>query len=75
MGLLYLVRWRQWVASVRQRSGGTRSSIPMPHVRPRKGRRHVGWGDWQGKQDPEAAEYNPRQQEEEDESVRPWLLC
>jgi hypothetical protein len=49
MGLLYLLRWRQWVASVRQRSGVTRSSIHMPHMRPRKGKRHVGCGDRQGK--------------------------
>ncbi len=79
--LLYLTRRRQRVASVRQRSGCTRSSILMPHIRPRKGSRHaehveyVGCGEWQGVQEPQAAEYNPRQQEVEDESVRPRPLC
>jgi hypothetical protein len=75
IGLLYLLRRRQGVACVRQRSGGTRSSIHMPHIRPRKGRRHVGCGERQGEQDPEAAEHNPSQQEEEDESVHTGLLC
>ena len=76
IGLLYLLRWRQRVASVRQRSGSIRSSIYMLHIRPRKGRRHVGCAEWQGEQDHKAAEHNPRQQEEEeDESVHHWLLC
>jgi hypothetical protein len=37
----------------------------------------VGCAEWQGEQeDPETAEHNPRQhEEEEDESVHPWLLC
>jgi hypothetical protein len=58
IGLLYLLRWRQRVASVRQRTGWIRCSIYMPHIRPRKGRRHpghvgyVGCGEWQGEQDP-----------------------
>src|SRR5215204_5966977 len=75
--LLCLLRWHQRVAPVRQRSGSIRCSIHMMlHIRPRKGRRDVGRGEWQGEQeDPETAEHNPRQQEEEDESVHRWLLC
>jgi hypothetical protein len=46
----------------------------MLHIRPSKGRRDVGCAEWQGEQDPETEEHNPRQQEE-DESVPPWLLC
>jgi hypothetical protein len=48
----------------------------MLHIRPPKGRRDVGCAEWQGEQeDPEAEEHNPRQHEEEDQSVHPRLLC
>jgi hypothetical protein len=72
--LLCLLRRHQRVASARQRSGSIRCSIHMLHIRPPKGRRDVGCGEWQGEQDPETAEHNPRQKEE-DESVPRWLLC
>jgi hypothetical protein len=45
----------------------------MLHIRPPKGSRHIGCDEWQGEQDPKTAEHNPRQQEE-DQSVHPWLL-
>jgi hypothetical protein len=66
--LLELYRRRERVASVRHRIGSIRYSIHMPHIRLRKGRRHpghvgyVGCAEWQGEQDPQAAEHNPHQQ-------------
>jgi hypothetical protein len=74
LGLLCLLSGHQRVACIRQRSRSIRSSIHMLHIRPSKGRRDVGCAEWQGEQDPETEEHNPRQQEE-DESVPPWLLC
>jgi hypothetical protein len=76
--ILELCRRRQRIASVRRWLWSIPYSIHMPHIRPRRGRRHGehrgGGGRWQGMQEEPEAKKRNACQEEENSPSHPWPL-